>query len=71
MKLKHITGPKSNPYVAELKIDPAQLRDLEQFADDRPELCHIHTNDTHPDTYIVYVGCASAETKNRLEDGWN
>jgi len=70
MKMKHITGPRSHPYVAELRIDPVQLRDLERFADDRQELRHIHTDDSQPNTYVVYVGCASPETKIRLEDGW-
>ena len=70
MKIKQIIAPKSHPYVAELRIDPAQLRELEQFANDRPELRHIHTDDSQPDIFVVYVGCASAETKIRLEDGW-
>jgi len=70
MKLKHITGPKSHPYVAELKIDPVLLHDLEQFADNRPELCHIHTDVSAGEIFTVHIGCASAETKTRLEDGW-
>ena len=60
----------SHPYLAEITIDPVNWHDLQRLdADDLT--IHIVGHDAPRDGQMhVYVGCASAAVRDRLEDGW-
>jgi hypothetical protein len=62
--------PSSHPYLAEIVIDPVNWHDLQRL-DANDLTIHIVCHDAPRDGQMnVYVGCASAAIRDRLEDGW-
>ncbi len=60
--------PDTHPYVAELRIDPADHRRITRIIDERPELRLLGTLDQQPDEWIMLVGCASRRVREQFED---
>lgn len=63
-----IKGTKTHPYIAEIVIDPVQWCRLEANFEDRPEVKIRKVDDQTPDTWKVYVACASVAVKDLLEE---
>ena len=61
-------APTSHPYEASARIDPADLRSVEQFVANDPALKLLGTEDRQPDEWTVHVGCASERVKSNFEE---
>lgn len=70
MRYREIAPPKTHPHLAVLWIDPADLRQVQRLAEDRPEMRFFDFDDSKPDLWSVRVACASREVVERLEDAW-
>ena len=64
------TIPASHPYVTEITIDPADLRQIERMVEGARELRLLGVDDTTADYWTVRVGCASKRVREMFEDRW-
>lgn len=62
--------PASHPVLAQVDIDPAEWFRLEQLDADNPGTQIIGHEVPQDGRMTVFIACASAEVKRRLEDGW-
>lgn len=60
--------PDTHPYVAAVKIDPADHRQISRMIADRPELRLLHTDSRQADKWTIHVGCASKRVQSDFED---
>lgn len=65
-----VSGTRSHPHMAVLRIDPADWSDLEAALEGRPEMKLRLIDRDQPDTWIAYVACASERVRERLEKAW-
>jgi hypothetical protein len=63
-------GTKSHPYLAVVVIDPADLWRLEQVFEDRPEARIRKVDQGTPDTWTIYIACASQRVCDLIEGNW-
>jgi hypothetical protein len=72
VEIEHLFSiPDSHPYVSVAAIDPF---DYERFVDSvegRPELKILGKQDKQPDTWKIYVGCASKRSQQNFDDWVN
>jgi hypothetical protein len=62
--------PPSHPVLATLTIDPVDWQKLERMTEDNPVVRLLGHDEPHDEQMVVYLGCASHATRDRLEDGW-
>lgn len=62
--------PPSHPILAEIAIDPVGWFDFERLHADNPATRIVAHDAPQDGKMVVYVACASKETRQRLEDGW-
>jgi hypothetical protein len=62
--------PPSHPFLAEIAINPADWPKFQQMVEDNPATKLVGRDDPRDERMVVYVACASKETRRRLEDGW-
>jgi hypothetical protein len=61
--------PASHPILAKITLDPADWYRFQQLYIDNPAIRILGHNDQEDGAVIVHIGCASRETRRRLEDG--
>jgi len=64
------TPPITHPYLATISIDPVDARRFLQLMEHHPELTLCHIDRQEPDCWIIYLGCASEEACDRVQDAW-
>jgi hypothetical protein len=67
---KRFRLPVSHPILATITIDPANWLRFEQLNEDTVATKIVGHDDPLDGLMKVYVGCASDEVRDRLEDGW-
>jgi hypothetical protein len=75
MKYREITPspfqlPASHPVFAEIAIDPSVWHGFQRLFADDPATRILGHDAPQNGKMVVYVACASRETRQRLEDGW-
>lgn len=70
MRYREITPPTTHPYVATLRIDPADLRRLQRMTEDARELRVLDVNDSQADQWTVRIRCASQRVCKMVDDAW-
>lgn len=65
-----VKGTRTHPYVAALVIDPVMWAKFEASFEDRREAKIRKLNSSQPDTWTVYLACASEAVKDWLEANW-
>jgi len=65
-----VKGTKTHPYMSVIKIDPVAWAEFEATYDGRPEVKIRKLDNSEPDTWTVFVACASEAVKDWLEAGW-
>ena len=78
MRYRDITADVSNrfrlssshPVLATITIDPADWYDFQRLNADNPATSILGRDTPSDSRMIVYVGCASAAVRDRLEAGW-
>jgi hypothetical protein len=65
-----VKGTRTHPYMCAIAIDPVDWSAFEAAVEDRPEVKIRKLDDSEPDTWTVYVACASEAVMKRLEKSW-
>lgn len=68
--MRQITPPTTHPHIATVTIDPADLDEVERMAGSRRELRLLDVDDSTPDQWTVWVGCASERVRDMFEERW-
>jgi hypothetical protein len=61
--------PSSHPILAKITIDPANWPRFRELYSGNPATRILGHDDPESGALTVYIGCASLETRRRLEDG--
>jgi ribulose bisphosphate carboxylase small subunit len=59
--------PSTHPHIAIIEIDPADHCSVTRLISKKPELRLVHCDDQQPNTWTLYVGCASIRVKIDFE----
>ena len=70
MRYRPIAAPTTHPHIAEIGIDPADLRRLQRMAEDAREVRILDVDDSAADRWTVRVACASERVRGLVEDAW-
>lgn len=71
MRQIEITAPSTHPHVVELRLDPVMFDQLRRFERDTDAFRILSHNRGRPNTWSVWIGCASEAVAERMEDGWS
>ena len=68
--MREITAPASHPHVLEVLIDPVDLRRIQHIVDEDRTLRLLDVADAEPDQWVVRLGCASKQVRQRFLSRW-
>ncbi len=64
------TGTSAHPYVATIRMDPANWAKFQRAFEDRPEVQQLGVDRSMADEWIVYAACGSRAVRDLLETNW-
>lgn len=63
-------GTLTHPYVATVPIDPSDAARFQRMADDQTDVHILGVDRGSPDSWTIFVACASRDGRDKLESSW-